>query len=74
MRGSPLVRALLTLVVVLALGWPLGRLTGGGGAEREEARAALGASGLEAGVEGGSGASMPRGAASLVGEARNASG
>ncbi len=41
MRGSPLLRALLAFVAILALGWPLRRLTTAADAPREQPRAAV---------------------------------
>ena len=41
MRGSPLLRALLAFLAILALGWPLRRLTGAADAPREQPKAAV---------------------------------
>lgn len=41
MRGSPLLRALLAFVAILALGWPLRRLTTAADAPREQPQAAV---------------------------------
>jgi len=41
MRGSPLLRALLAFLAILALGWPLRRLTSASDAPREEPKAAV---------------------------------
>ena len=40
MRGSPLLRALLVFLAILALGWPLRRLTSASDAPREQPTAA----------------------------------
>ena len=40
MRGSPLLRALLVFLAILALGWPLRRLTSASDAPREQPKAA----------------------------------
>lgn len=41
MRGSPLLRALLAFLAILALGWPLRRLTTASEAPREQPKAAV---------------------------------
>ena len=41
MRGSPLLRALLVFLAILALGWPLRRLTSASDAPREQPVAAV---------------------------------
>ncbi len=41
MRGSPLLRALLAFLAILALGWPLRQLTNAGDAPREQPKAAV---------------------------------
>ena len=41
MRGSPLLRALLAFLAILALGWPLRRLTIASDAPREQPKAAV---------------------------------
>ena len=41
MRGSPLLRALLIFLAILALGWPLRRLTSASDAPREQPAAAV---------------------------------
>ena len=41
MRGSPLLRALLAFLAILALGWPLRRLTNASDAPREQPKAAV---------------------------------
>ncbi len=41
MRGSPLLRALLAFFAILALGWPLRRLTGAADILREQPQAAV---------------------------------
>ena len=41
MRGSPLLRALLAFLAILALGWPLRRLTTAADAPRAQPRAAV---------------------------------
>ena len=41
MRGSPLLRALLAFLAILALGWPLRRLTSASDAPREQPKAAV---------------------------------
>lgn len=41
MRGSPLLRALLAFLAILALGWPLRRLTDASDAPREQPLAAV---------------------------------
>ena len=43
MRGSPLLRALLVFLAILALGWPLRRLTSASDAPREQPTAAVAA-------------------------------
>ena len=41
MRGSPLLRALLIFLAILALGWPLRRLTSASDAPREQPKAVV---------------------------------
>ena len=41
MRGSPLLRALLVFLAILALGWPLRRLTSASDAPREQPKASV---------------------------------
>ena len=41
MRGSPLLRALLAFLAILALGWPLRRLTNASDAPREQPKAVV---------------------------------
>ena len=41
MRGSPLLRALLAFLAILALGWPLRQLTNASDAPREQPKAAV---------------------------------
>ena len=43
MRGSPLLRALLVFLAILALGWPLRQLTQAGDAPREQPKAVVAA-------------------------------